>query len=56
MCGVDMINFYQNNLNMSKIYPSFSISDIEELYPFERDIYLTLIEKELQQAQEGKNG
>lgn len=54
MNGVDMVNYYQNNLNMCKIYPSFSISDIEELYPFERDIYLTLIENELQK--EGNNG
>lgn len=50
-----MVNFYRNNLNIGKIYPFFTLDDIENMLPFERDIYLTLIEQDLAE-EANKNG
>ena len=51
-------NYYKTIFNMSK-YHSFSIDDIESMFPFERDLYQDLIladmetEKNASQKQQG---
>lgn len=39
---------YQTNFLMMQMY-HYSLSDIEAMYPFEREIYITLLNKYIQQ-------
>ena len=39
-------------MNFKKIAISLSLSDIENMIPFERDIYITLLEQHLEEEEE----
>lgn len=44
-------NFYKTNFALTK-YHSYSLTEIEEMYPFEREIYLIMIENWIQEEKE----
>jgi len=51
---IDLASFYRLNFelkNTNNDYP-FTIQEIEDLYPFERDIYISLLQNYLSEKEE----
>lgn len=48
-------NVYQNNFNMMVFY-HFSLTELENMYPYERMIYTTLLNQHIENERKRKNG
>lgn len=44
-------NYYQTNFALMK-YHNYSLTELEEMYPFEREIYLILVENWVREEKE----
>lgn len=45
-------NYYKSIFNLAHLHRFGSINEIEQLIPFERDIYVSLIREEMQKQEE----
>jgi len=50
MCYNDLENYYKVNFSFSQ-YHKWSLTEIEDLIPWERDIYITLLNKHLEEEE-----
>lgn len=49
----DITNFYQTEFAMKKIH-DYSIFEMNEMYPFERDFHMSLIIKQIEEENKRK--
>lgn len=49
------VNVYQTNFNMMIFY-HFTITELNEMYPYERMIYTTLLNQHIENENKRKNG
>ena len=58
LCHEELINYYKMNFALLQ-YHKYSLNDIEDMIPFERDVYVTLLiqylEEEKQRQKEQAN-
>ena len=45
------MNYYQTNFKLIKFH-EFSIADIEEMYPWERDVYVAIVIQHVEEENE----
>ena len=51
MSHMDMLSYYKLNFALIQ-YHKYSITEIENLIPWERDVYVTLLEEHLKEEEE----
>ena len=51
---MDLSGYYNLNFSLSK-HHGYSLTEIENLYPYERDIYVTLLMNFIKEQQEEMN-
>ena len=51
MTNNDIVNYYQTIFVMKK-HHSFLVTEIENMYPFERNVYYDMIRNEIEKSQQ----
>ena len=54
MSHIDLIDYYKSVFSLAQ-HHKYSISDIENLYPYERDLYIDMLLGYLEKQQEELN-
>lgn len=51
LCHETMFNFYKTNFALMQ-YHKYSVADLEEMMPFEREIYVSMLVKHLEEEKQ----
>ena len=51
LCHEDLQNYYQMNFALMQ-YHKYSLTEIEEMIPFERDVYVSLLVRYLEEERQ----
>jgi hypothetical protein len=51
---MNLANFYKINFDITQ-YHKFSLTEVENMIPFERDIYVTMLEEKVKKEKEERN-
>ena len=51
LCHTDLSNYYRMNFSMMQ-YHKYSLTELEEMLPFEREIYIQLLIEHLREEEE----
>ena len=54
MCHTNLTNYYKMNFSMMQ-YHKYSLTELEEMLPFEREIYTQLLIQYLKEQEEKRN-
>lgn len=52
LCHESLVSFYKMNMTLKK--HGFSVEELEDMLPYERDVYVLLIEEELKEKKNKK--
>ncbi|MDA0778877.1 MAG: hypothetical protein O3C19_07425 [Bacteroidetes bacterium] len=55
LAHTDLGNYYQTNFNLVQ-HHKYSITEVENMYPFERDIFLEMLVDWIKAQEEIRNG
>ena len=45
-------NYYQSTFNLTALHKICTLTELEEMIPFEKDVYVALLEKRIQELEE----
>ena len=45
------MNYYMSNFTMAQFY-HYSLSELDDMYPWEREVYMTLLNKHIEEENE----
>lgn len=51
---MNLVNYYKINFDITQ-YHKFSLTEVENMIPFERDIYVTMLEEKVKKEKEERN-
>jgi hypothetical protein len=56
LCNDDLTNYYMSNFTLMQFY-KYSLTELDNMYPWEREIYISLLNKHIEEENERiKNG
>lgn len=51
ICNDDLMNYYVSNFTLMQFY-KYSLTELDSMYPWEREIYITLLNKHIEEENE----
>lgn len=48
LCNEDLMNYYITNFTLMEIH-KYSLTELEKMYPWEREIYISLLNKHIKE-------